>query len=145
MMRNIVLICIAFSVLSSCNIDQAPESYNHQISTAGNSWVIGDPFESKEVITEKGLGNWIYKDQVIRTYFHVDSKAEIQLGIQAESDYNSTIQVRFGKTQKDISFKQNHSGETYLGKWKIPEKGYYYIEFQGIDRQGKNFPNIQNL
>ena len=145
MMRNIVLICIAFTVLSSCSTDQAHDSYNHRISTEGNSWLIGDPLESKEVFTDNGLGNWIHKDQVIRTYFHVDSKAEIQLGIQAESGYNSTIQVRFGKIQKDISFKQNHSGEIYLGKWDIPNKGYYYIEFQGIDRQGKHFPNIRNL
>ena len=101
-----ILLCYSAAGCDSGNSMIETPEFNFSIPTAGNSWIINDPFKTSNLISSEGIGNWSDPDQIIRTFFYAGQPCNIQLGISAKiKSKPSEIKVSFG----DVTIKINLS------------------------------------
>ncbi len=93
-------------VFLSCKDNQAINSKNEiniPISTYGNSWVVNNPGETNNIISEKGISNWNNPNSAIRTYFKAQRTGKINIGLKVKlSDGTSKIKVTLNEVSKEI-------------------------------------------
>jgi len=116
------------------------------IPTEGNSWVIGNPFASREVITKGGIMNWSNPKHRIRTYFYMHSPGTIDLSYRAKvTSGTSKIKLTFGKQSLTHNLKSRNYKNIFLGKVRISKKGYHFLEFEGLEKTGNTFAEIPSV
>ena len=113
------------------------------IPTKGNSWLINDISKTRSVITSDGVENWSDPSDIIRTFFYIEIPGKISLGIKGNVRQGSSIiKVSFGDLSKNITLSNTESKIIYIGEFKVDEIGYYFVDMQGIQKQGDAFADI---
>lgn len=140
-----LLLIVAFLFLSQ---DQtiAQSMPTVTIPTEGNSWVVGDPNASREVVTKGGITNWNNPDQRIRTYFYVNNTGALDIWIRLKvATGNSKVKLTFNGQPLVWTINNRDHRDIFLGKVRISRKGYHYLELQGIEKQGNTFAEVPTI
>ena len=116
------------------------------ISTSGNSWVINNVKKSSDVITKNGISNWKKTNDTIRTFFYTEKALTMSFGIVAKTTSGvSEIDVAYnGKTER-IKISNTEFDTIYIGDYESKNKGYQYIDFQGISKKDSTFATIKSI
>ncbi|WP_242203156.1 DUF3472 domain-containing protein [Aestuariivivens insulae] len=126
-----------------------PVKYNFTISvpTEGNSWVVGNPTATTNIIGTGGISNWTNSADIIRTYFYATQTGDIQLGLQAMFSSNTKLNVTLdGVTQQTTFTSSNGSFNTYsIGTFTINQTGYHYVELEGVSSNSGDFGDISDI
>ena len=143
-----VLILVTSGV--SCQSTDLDEGETPQFATAipceGNSWVVNNLEKNETMIKEGGIRNWNSKETVFRTYFKVEKTGSLELGILAKSfSGNAKLKVTFGNISKEISVFATTLDTVPIGRFKIVNTGYQYVEIQGLEKSGELFPDIESI
>lgn len=113
------------------------------IPTEGNSWVIGDAFASRQVITKGGITNWSNPNHRIRTYFYMNSVGLLDLWIRAKvTSGSSKIKVSFGKQSLEPTLRNTDYQDIHLGAVRVAQKGYHFLEFEGLAKTGNTYAEV---
>jgi len=142
----ILLICFQSGLFAqNAPTKTAPKHVKLSIPTAGNSWVVSGSNTSK-VINSRGISNWTNSDNIIRTYFYVIKPCRLTLAIDAKIETGtSVIKCSFDGNTKTIKLANTVFKPVQIGSMIIMQPGYYYVDMQGMKKDGKTFAQIKNL
>lgn len=119
-------------------------SFTHSIPAYGNSWVVENPSKNQLVVQQEGIVNWSEETVKIRTYFWVEQTGKLHLGFQGMSkDGQTQLKVTCGNQAKEVFVKNSLVETVDIGVFEINEAGYHWIEFEGIEKQGHTFAEIE--
>ena len=144
MAKSILVFLIFLANTMYCSVfgQENDVIYNVSIPTAGNSWIIKEKgYTSSDILTKDGILNWSNENEVIRTFFHIDTPGEIALGIRVKGA-NSEIQILFQGQSKSISLSDNALTNVAIGKFTVKEVGYHYLDIKGLKKPGNTFADI---
>ena len=131
---------------AKADIDSGHIKWNLAIPTAANSWVVDSPKETDKIITKKGIDLWENPETKIRTYFRVENTGEIHIGIRAKVDKGvSSIQLIFNGNSKKFTLKNTEFKDIYIATYKVDTPGYYFVELQGITKEGEEFADVTEV
>jgi len=144
-----VLIVFPLSVIS-CQKDEVGEveipSMPIQIPCEGNSWFFTNAGGSNIQTADFTDFNWSYKASVLRTFFRVEATGEIHIGIKGKvSEGSSTLQATFMNETNEIEINTITNSLVFVGSYTVPSPGYYYIDLQGVDKEGAQFASIESV
>jgi len=122
-----------------------PLDLNILIPTTANSWVYNNPDQTGTVITDEGITNWSDADDRIRTFFRLEQIGDLDLGIKAKvNSGQAKIKCTFNGISKEITISNTSFQNIEIGTFKIEQKGYYFLEMQGI-QSSADFPEVSNV
>ncbi len=133
------------SLISETNLE-IPEM-NLSILTSANSWTINDLTDkTKPIITKDGIINWDSEDTRIRTYFKISRTGKINIGLKTRTiKGKSTLKVTFNGNSKNVNILNNEFEDVFVGTFLVDTPGYYFVEFQGVSKEGTSFADISNV
>jgi hypothetical protein len=137
-------------ITASCKSAELPENEKLQLSISipaeGNSWVINDWNKNSELIGKGGIKNWKETGTKIRTYFKVEETGNLNLGILAKSVSGiSSVKISCGGKSVETEVADFKLDTIHVGTFEIKEKGYHFIEIQGLKKSGEFYPEIQSI
>jgi hypothetical protein len=137
-------------ITASCNSAELTEieklQFTCSIPAEGNSWVINDWNQNSELIVKGGIKNWNQTGTIIRTYFKVEQTGKLNVGILAKSVSGiSTIKITCCDKTVEAEVANAELDTISVGTFEIKEKGYHYIEIQGVKKAGEYFPEIESI
>ncbi len=144
---SIALVFLCYFPASSKTFDSSrTNAPTLTIPTEGNSWVIGDAFASRRVITKGGITNWNNPKHRIRTYFYVNSPGLVDIWFRGKvTSGSSKIKITFGKQSLEPTLTNTSYKDISLGTVRIKKKGYHFLEFEGLTKTGNNFAEIASV
>jgi hypothetical protein len=120
--------------------------YHHSIPVYGNSWVVGDPGQNRQVIRQEGIKDWNEASVKIRTYFKTENAGELNIGLVAGSNSGlSSISVTLGSEKKKVEIQNALADTLHLGIFRIEYPGYQWIELEGLEKEGDSFAEIKAI
>lgn len=122
---------------------QAQTVYNTSISVRNNAWPGNEHAEKSRVLNARNMQKWNSPKDIIRTYFYVLKPCTQEVALEIHSSTPSVVKVKALKKSYKIS--TGSDPVIVLGKIKFPEKGYYFIDVQGISRKGESFGEFKNI
>ncbi|WP_203532564.1 DUF3472 domain-containing protein [Draconibacterium halophilum] len=144
-----IILVLPFTALS-CEKEETPveetPTMSHQVPSEGNSWfftnVAGDQVQTADY---NGF-NWSNNSSVLRTFFRVEAAGEIHIGIKGKvSEGSSTLKATFLNQTKEIEINSTTNSSVFVGSYTVPSPGYYYIDLQGVDKDGAQFASIESI
>jgi len=126
--------------------DKMPEklTFSHSIPAYGNSWVVENASKNRDVIKEQGITNWSEKDVKIRTYFRVEQTGDLHVGIVARAQHGtSELKISCNEEEKQLVMNNSAFDTIPAGIFSVSEPGYHWVEFEGIQKSGQTFADIE--
>lgn len=124
----------------------AIEKLTSSIQAGANSWVVGDPETTAKIISDKGISNWKNPSKKIRTYFRTEKTGKIHLGLKAKAiDGKSILKFTFNGVSKQIEIGNVNLETLVVGTFEVKEPGYQFVELEGLEKEGEQFPEISEL
>ena len=151
---NLGALILLIKIVVSCNYNQKTEKVilpnkselKVAIATSANSWVIDNPDETTAMITDTGISNWKNKASKIRTYFRVEDKGEIYIGLKGNvSEGKSLIKLTFNGVSKEVEISNTVIDTIPIGIFKVLKPGYQILELEGINKTGAEFAEITDV
>lgn len=116
------------------------------ISPGGNSWVVNNIEENRITIAETGIHNWTNLNSIIRTYFKSEATGDIHVGLNIKvPSGTSVIRVTVNDQSEELSVSLEEDSTYYVGKFKINNPGYHFIEIQGISKEDTYIGDINGI
>ncbi len=143
-----MLIIMALSGACNKSVDEvAPKlSFKYAIPVYGNSWVVENPSKNAEVVKSEGMISWYEKNLKVRTYFRVEQIGELNIGLVGSAKGGpSRLKVTCSNQSKEVVFESEKKDTLEVGVFDITNPGYHWIEFEGLDREGESFGEIQEV
>jgi hypothetical protein len=142
----IILNQLPISGISSEQIENAKLPFTISIPTEGNCWVINDLDKNQELIKKGGIKNWTEPRTIFRTWFKLEQTGKLNVGILAKSvTGNSILKITCGSKSNLIEVVNKEMDTISVGTFELEEKGYHFIEIQGINKSGEFFPEIESI
>lgn len=148
--QNIIYL-IGILLITACKSDEADKigkelELSIAVPPGGNSWIINNLEENREVISKEGIQSWSNKESVIRTYFKTNSAGEIYVGLTASvPEGTSILKVTVGNTSKEVKITGSDLQKVEVGTFTLDTPGYHYVEIQGIEKSATIIANIKEL
>lgn len=153
---TIILTLFCISLLNSCGtrlyedtepINPSAATLDIAIPAGGNSWVMNKGvYTSTNIVTTEGISNWNNPNHTIRTFFYLEKASKVSLGLRASVNVGvSKLQVSFQNESKDIILDRSGFVDTYLGDFQVDEPGYYFLEIKGLEKEGTNYADIDDV
>ncbi len=120
-------------------------TFSHRIPAYGNSWVVDDISKNRLIMKQEGITNWNDSETKIRTYFRVEQTGKLNVGLVAKSTGTSVIKVSYGGRSYKIDISENSTDTISVGVFKIDKPGYHQIEFEGVEKAGTTFAEIESI
>jgi len=144
-----ILISLAIFTTISCQENKGETNdydYSVSIPTRGNSWVLNNIDKNRQLIGENGIQNWSDPSLKIRTYFKVEETGKLDIGMTANANQSpSVIKVTFNAESNEVDVKSNARDTIHLGSYKVESPGYYFVEIEGVEKEGATFPAIESF
>ncbi len=122
-----------------------PIALTKTIPTGGNSWVVGDLDKNKNILGT-GVHNWVNLNDKVRTYFYANTIGEIGVGLTIKTAIGlSKIKVTIGDNSKEVEVNNTEYKDIYVGAFNIKNKGYNYVELQGIAKEGAYIADLKSI
>ena len=97
-------------------------------------------------VQRNGTVAWSKSDEVFSVYFHVDRAADLRLQMKAAVRAGrSTIATRVGQDEFKTVVEGTDSAAREIGNVKVADAGYVRVDFQGVERTGDVFAEIDEL
>ena len=125
------------------SIDADKLEYSNAIPCEGNSWIVNEPVWEKEMIGKEGIQNWTSPDARIRTYFKTEKAGTINVGLVAKADNSAEIKVTLGDRSEIVEIHNTDFDSIGVSQFQITAPGYHFIEMQGLQKEGENYPDVQ--
>lgn len=128
--------------------DEMPEKlvFSQTIPVYGNSWVVENLTKNQQVIKQEGIVNWSEKAVKIRTYFRVERTGKLNVGFEGSvKNGQSQLKITCAGQSKEVDISNNLVEKIDVGIFEITEPGYHWIEFEGTDREGPTFAEIESV
>ncbi|WP_251808698.1 DUF3472 domain-containing protein [Arenibacter sp. H213] len=151
-----VVIGAIFILGSSCN--SLPKNMEHQeittkplelpvaIKPGGNSWVVRNLEQNHKLISEAGIRNWQNSDDIIRTYFKTEETGDLNVGLNLKvPSGTSTLKITVGEDSKTIEVSNADFETVEVGRFRIKEPGYHFVEIEGIEKSGESFAMVTDF
>lgn len=162
---HVIFLLILFVITPSCSSDEAdivdevdekedpvvPETdpltdLVISVPCEGNSWVVGNPTATENMVASGGIQNWTSSSDKVRTYFNVKKTGEIEVGILAKFASATTLKVTLGDETKQVDFESSDSKiKHYAGSFTIDKVGYHFIELEGVSNGGSSFGDVSDI
>jgi hypothetical protein len=124
------------------DLDQV--EWSVQIPPGGNSWVVNQPENNREMIAEAGIQNWTDSNSRIRTFFHLEKTGDLTLGLRIRAiDGPATIRCNFGGEVRDVTVSGDGFEDLAIGSFRVAEAGYLWLELQGLQKTGAGFAEVE--
>ena len=112
----------------------------------GNSWVLGNPTSTGNMVVSGGIKNWTNSSDKIRTYFYAEKTGAIELGLLAKFAGATTLKITLGDVTKQVDFQSSDDKiKHYAGAFNIDKAGYHFVELEGVTSGGGSFGDISDL
>ncbi len=152
----IILILIVSTFSNACltsNIERTDTSqsaintFDIIIPMAGNSWMLDNgTYSTDDIIAPDGIRNWNTPNRIVRTFFYLEKTGTITMGISAKVNTGvSKIKITFGSKSKVVTIDRNGVYDIVIGEFKIERAGYYYLELEGLEKEGTVYADINDL
>lgn len=148
---NLYLILISLFLFLSCQEgtegqEQISVKFDISIPMGGNTWVVNNEEESGKIISEEGVKNWSNPASRLRTYFRVEKTGRVDLGIRTRAiSGQSKVKVTIGDTTTEIEVSSRDFDTIPLASVNLDKIGYYWVEMQGLEKEGSSFPEVTDL
>ncbi|MEQ9289698.1 MAG: DUF3472 domain-containing protein [Cyclobacteriaceae bacterium] len=148
---NLYLILISLFLFLSCQEgneaqEQIPVKFDISIPMGGNTWVVNNEEESGKIISDEGVKNWSNPASRLRTYFRVEKTGRVDLGIRTRAiSGQSKVKVTIGGTTREIEVSSRDFDTIPLASVNLDKIGYYWVEMQGLEKEGSSFPEVTDL
>lgn len=125
-------------------VQQQPLPY--QLSLAANSWVEGDASATEQIVTEQGIVNWQYGDDVLAVYLYLPQSGELDLALTGQvAQGESKLEVSLGEQRQTLTLSGNTSKQHQVGRFQVTQTGYQKILLRGISSSGQTFAELTHL
>lgn len=151
----LVLATVGLIFLSTCSISNeqvvtpppSDHTLNISIPTAGNSWVLNNgAYVASDIITSDGVRGWNNPGHRLRTFFHIANPQQISLGIRARVDQGSSrFKISLGNESQEIVLTGTDLEDTYIGDFQIENPGYYFVEIEGLEKEGDTYAEVDAI
>ncbi len=150
----ICLICIQAAPAQILNSSKAKKIFDTTNTTAvtlsGNGYAY--PLSENDTvtyITETGLSGWIDKELCTRTFFYPQQPGKIWVSVKLKSpDSDCKIKLQLDSSGKsyDVPVKKTDRFITLpVGLFEVDKTCYHYIQINGINKTGNQYPTIESL
>ncbi|MCM4153467.1 DUF5077 domain-containing protein [Arenibacter sp. N53] len=153
--KNSIGIILLLCVLSCTTLSKqdVPEenikeklNFTEAINPGGNSWVVNQVEDNKNLISDKGISNWNDGNTTIRTYFKTDQTGSLNVGLKLSvSTGNSKLKVSLDGTVKEIEVSNGDDQIVEVGTFMISKPGYHFLELQGSEKTGSTFAEVKEV
>ena len=151
-----ILTLVYLTCLSSCAFifneqtnpaTSSTPTLNIAIPTAGNSWVMDHGiYTPGDIVTAEGIRQWSNASSTIRTFFYLEQKGSISLGIRAKvSSGVSRIQCTFGNESQNITLEGSRFEDFYIGDFQVENPGYYFVDLKGLEKDGAVYADVNDI
>ncbi|HCW08784.1 MAG TPA: nematoblast specific protein [Cytophagales bacterium] len=128
-------------VFNSVHVTSEHDSNKVSIPIGGNSWV-----NTKALITNDGLRDWLDSSTVCTTYFRVSHAGNLKLSLLLNTlGSSSTLKITINGKSTNVSCKSEVEKEFFVGEWKITKTGYVAVKIQGIQKSLEAFGNLSTI
>lgn len=146
-----ITIALGFFLIASVSCSEKEETkpipnMGLKIPTEGNSWFFMNPDTDNSQVMNPGTMSWTDPRLVHRTYFRVERRGELHVGIKArvETGTSKLIAV-FNGEESELEIKSSEFNDIYIGSFEIDEPGYKYLDIQGITKESLDFADISDV
>lgn len=144
-----------FLVVASCTtlprqdhteVSMAKLALTQHIAPGGNSWVVNDPKDNHNLISDKGIRNWSDSNSLIRTYFKTDQIGLLNVGLKLKVNGGiSKLRVSLDGITKEVTVSNQDFETVDVGVFKIGAPGYHFIELQGVEKTANIFAEVNEV
>ena len=151
MRLNLIFLFLILAFLSCNNAGKKNSSvinpkYKCSILTKGNSWAYKNSSVTDKIVSEEGIKNWESSETILRTYFKVQKAETFNVALKAKVNLGkATIKVSVNGVSKQIVISNTEFDEVFVGDFTIEHPGYYFVEFQGVQKEGATFGEISEV
>jgi hypothetical protein len=118
----------------------------YQLSLAANSWVDGDAAATEQIVSEQGIVNWQYSNDVVAVYLYLPQPGELDLALTGQvSQGESKLEVSLGEQRKTVTLTGATSKQHQVGRFQVTQAGYQKILLRGISSSGQTFAELTQL
>jgi hypothetical protein len=117
-----------------------------KIPTEGNSWFFMNPDSDNAQVMNPGSMSWTDPRLVHRTYFRVERKGELHVGIKARVESGaSKLTAVFNGEESEFEISSSEFNDIYIGSFEIDEPGYKHLDIQGVSKESLDFADISDV
>ncbi|MEN8193933.1 MAG: DUF3472 domain-containing protein [Bacteroidota bacterium] len=117
-----------------------------KVPVGGNSWLVDSKANSQEMITQDGITNWQYSEDKFRIYFKITQIGELEIELNAKViSGESKIKCTINNQSSIVVIKGSEYERHLVGKFNFDKPGYYFIELEGIKKDGEKFADIKDI
>jgi hypothetical protein len=116
------------------------------IPISANGWVTKHKDNSKEVIEDYGLANWMSSESVISVYFHCSKSGQIEVSLKCKvPEGKSHLKLTIDKHSFEVDVDGNEYKVVKVGNFSIQHSGYVKFDMQGINKTGGFYADVSHL
>ncbi len=146
-----ITIALGFFLIANVSCSEKEEikpipNMGLKIPTEGNSWFFMNPDTDNAQVMNPGSMSWTDPRLVHRTYFRVERKGELHLGINARIENGaSRLTAFFNGNEIELEINSTESKDIYIGSFAIEEPGYKFLDIQGVSKESLDFADISDV
>lgn len=115
----------------------------YKIPTEGNSWFfLNADTENTRVMNPRNI-SWNDPGLVHRTYFRLEGKGELHLGVQAKLEKGtSKLLAVFNGEEIEFEVSSTEYTPIYIGSFEIDKPGYNHLDIRGLSKESPGFADV---
>jgi len=140
--------------LCGCGGGSAPSSvtppderiqYSQTVSLAANTWVLGKPEQSSQLVTEQGIRGWQQHDDVLALYLYFRHTGRLQLALSGQvAAGQSQLELSLGEQRQTVTLKAGPFSKQRVADFNVSQLGYQRIELRGVSSQSAEFASLDS-
>lgn len=135
---------LLFAVCGTNGNCYAANPYQDTIPVIGNTYVTIPAGNAS--ISERGFSGWDSPDAVLSLYFKTDKKGKLTLALKGiQESGKSKIRVSVAGKKFNVTINKEEMAIYPVGTVNLPQAGYVKVDFQGISKEGKFFPRLEEV
>lgn len=146
----LLFFCACFAFSSVKCIDNSYEfsmkNIFSEIPLQGNTYTVAGAVDVIRPNNGLLIDNlWTNNETVIRTYFRISNAGDLQLSLKYSANVESKIRITCQEKRFEVTCPEGKDLIIPIGKIDWVDSGYIAVDFQGIEKKGSTFPQIQSL
>ena len=141
----IILIIVSCKSGTESNAIEQELDLSIVIPPAGNSWVVNNLEENKDVISKNGITSWENTGNIMETYFRTKEAGNVHLGLTLNvPEGESKLKVTVNGESKEIVVSNTEFQKIPIGIFKL-ESGYHSVQIEALEKSKPIIANIKEI
>lgn len=115
--------------------------YPDTVPVAGNTYLTVPA--GRAALSDRGTMRWDNDQAVFSTYFKTDRAGKLTLALRGKAGGTCTLQFTAGGKNFRVKMAGDEPAVYPIGTIKLREPGYVKVDFRGLEREGKGFPQLE--